>query len=255
MQDGQITNINHVDEKISNLKVPTNLLDMIYVGRCEVETKSCSDHSGDFTDINIWDRSLSVDEMIGWTNCSTIISGNLINWNSSNWEVSGMKNYSTKYPEICNPPVLGLVFFPGLMNNSRAVNLCKKFKGEINVVSDEKNKNDLVNFINNSTKCFETSSGKNRLIWNGWSDEVDEGVFASINNQSKVYDFKLQERFWADGEPNGKTVENCGALFLNDGKYAGGRYNDLPCSNEACVACQLPSLPIFKMRGKKIKYN
>ena len=181
LQDGQITNINHVDEKISNLKVPTNLLDMIYVGRCEVETKSCSDHSGDFTDINIWDRALSIDEMIGWTNCSTIISGNLINWNSSNWEVAGMKNYSTKYPEICNPPVLGLVFFPGLMNNSRAVNLCKKFKGEINVVSDEKNKNDLVNFINNSTKCFETSSGKNRLIWNGWSDEVDEGVFASIN--------------------------------------------------------------------------
>ena len=68
-----MTNINHVDESVRNAQVPEDLLDSIYVGRCVSDTEYCSVHSGSFTDVNIWNRALSVDEMIRWTNCRYVI--------------------------------------------------------------------------------------------------------------------------------------------------------------------------------------
>ena len=55
------------------------MLDSIYVGRCVSDSEYCSVHSGSFTDVNIWNRALSVDEMIRWTNCRWIsLINNLI---------------------------------------------------------------------------------------------------------------------------------------------------------------------------------
>ena len=64
-----MTNINFVDERLKNVEVPSNFLDIIYVGRCADNSSDCSQHSGDITDVNIWNRALSMDEMLGWTNC------------------------------------------------------------------------------------------------------------------------------------------------------------------------------------------
>ena len=68
-KDGRVTNINNIDEDMKNATVPEDVLDSIYVGRCARDTKYCSIHSGSFTDLNIWNRAMSVDEMIDWTNC------------------------------------------------------------------------------------------------------------------------------------------------------------------------------------------
>ena len=68
-KDGRVTKINNVDENMKNATVPEDLLDSIYVGRCVRDTKYCSIHLGSFTDLNIWNRAMSVDEMINWTNC------------------------------------------------------------------------------------------------------------------------------------------------------------------------------------------
>ena len=68
-QDGKVTNIDMVDERLRNLEIPENFLDHIYVGRCADPEKVCSVHAGDITDVNIWNRALSLQEMIEWTNC------------------------------------------------------------------------------------------------------------------------------------------------------------------------------------------
>ena len=49
---------------------------------------------------------------------------------------------------------------------------------------------------------------------------------------------------WANGEPNGNTMENCGYL---SGQW--GDWNDVDCSNRYCVACQIPVTPVFVLRG------
>ena len=65
-----MTNINHVNEDAKNVTVPKDLLDSIYIGQLGGFGKpGIPVHSGSFTDVNIWNRALSVDEMINWTNC------------------------------------------------------------------------------------------------------------------------------------------------------------------------------------------
>ena len=71
-----MTNINHVDKDAKNVTVPKDLLDSIYIGQyhsvSETEKYGYSVYSGSFTDVNIWNRALSIDEMINWTNCRYI---------------------------------------------------------------------------------------------------------------------------------------------------------------------------------------
>ena len=68
-----MTNINHIDKDAKNVTVPKDLLDSIYIGQyhsvSETEKYGYSVYFGSFTDVNIWNRALSIDEMINWTNC------------------------------------------------------------------------------------------------------------------------------------------------------------------------------------------
>ena len=69
VKDGVVTNQNSVQDGLRDVLIPENLLDLIYVGRCAEEEQSCSVHGGDITDVNLWNRALSLQEMIDWTSC------------------------------------------------------------------------------------------------------------------------------------------------------------------------------------------
>ncbi len=67
-----MTNINHIDEDLKNVTVPKDLLDSIYIGQfvgSATEVFGVPVHFGSFTDVNIWNRALSIDEMMNLTNC------------------------------------------------------------------------------------------------------------------------------------------------------------------------------------------
>ena len=60
------------DQDLKNATVPKNLLDSIYIGQLggvRTDIFEIPVHQGSFTDVNIWSRALSIDEMINWTNC------------------------------------------------------------------------------------------------------------------------------------------------------------------------------------------
>ena len=67
-----MTTINHVDENVRNVSVPEDMLDSIYVGRCVSDIEYCSIHNGSFTDVNIWNRALGINEIMRWTNCRQV---------------------------------------------------------------------------------------------------------------------------------------------------------------------------------------
>ena len=72
-----------------------------------------------------------------------------------------MDEYEADYEDICKPSALGLVLVPGNWNISVATNLCKNFRGEINVITSEENNQKMVDLIKSSDKC----RGMSKYYW------------------------------------------------------------------------------------------
>ncbi len=69
-QDGKETIVDIQDKNVNFDIVPDDWLKNVYVGMCPLGgTYSCSRHSGEVTDFNIWSRAMSKEEMLAWTSC------------------------------------------------------------------------------------------------------------------------------------------------------------------------------------------
>ena len=66
--------------------------------------------------------------------------------------------------------------------------------------------------------------------WLGANDEASEGTF--VWTDGTPFDFDA----WHTGEPNNSGGENCGSLA----SWAGGNWNDVPCSAGMPYVCKLP---------------
>ena len=150
--------MNLTDYAVKNVEIPSDFLDSIYVGRCKDRQKTCSRHFGKITDVNIWNRALSVPESLSWTNCSNPQQGDLVSWTSSDWEITNMKEIESTYGEICQKPALGLVLVPGPRTVYESTNLCMKLTGEMNVVSSSMNHQLLTEMMNASKTCTNLST-------------------------------------------------------------------------------------------------
>ena len=211
-------------------------MDIIYVGRHSDDPSGNSKHSGNITDVNIWNSALSIDAMAKWTNCSLNLSGDLVNWNTADWEVIGMVEYEINFSTICQSNDLGLgtVLVPGNWNITVATNLCMALKGQINVISTKQNNDQIHTLMGTSQKCSS--------VWTGWWDEDIEGHMKSITSGKSLANQQCTP--WEIGEPNGDVMENCAIMYEGSAKW-----NDIDCSSEHCIACQVPSTPIFVLRG------
>ena len=61
------------NSKLDLKKLPSNLIDNTYFGKLSHKDNEFfgldRNHNGLLTDFNIWNRSLSIDDMINWTSC------------------------------------------------------------------------------------------------------------------------------------------------------------------------------------------
>ena len=71
-QDGKILK-NIIDYRISELELPTSFFEQIYIGRCPNPSSECSSHAGSITDVNIWGKALTENNLIEWTNCRLVV--------------------------------------------------------------------------------------------------------------------------------------------------------------------------------------
>ena len=84
---------------------------------------------------------------------SDIIYGDIIDWNTADWEVSGMEEYKSNYSNVCKPSALGLVLIPGPWNITEATKLCQNFRGQMNVITNEQNNEELMTHLRKSDEC------------------------------------------------------------------------------------------------------
>ena len=63
----------------------------------------------------------------------------------------------------------------------------------------------------------------------------------NVNNGQTLTNDKYSA--WGLGEPNGESIENCVAVDSS------GYWMDVPCNQKTCSLCELPSTPVYILRG------
>ena len=69
LQDGDLTNIDFIETGIETQNLDSEILGDFLVGRSAYP--GASGHSGQFSDVNIWDYALTKDQIQKWTGCQT----------------------------------------------------------------------------------------------------------------------------------------------------------------------------------------
>ena len=64
-----------------------------------------------------------------------------------------MEEYKSNYSNVCKPSALGLVLIPGPWNITEATKLCQNFRGQMNVITDEQNNEELMTHLRKSDEC------------------------------------------------------------------------------------------------------
>lgn len=167
--------------------------------------------------------------------------------------------------QLCKPLRPGHVFFPDKRNMTSALDICRKMRAQISVVTNRQTQDLLIEAYRESPytiwtgrKCnletFFRCTGKragylNILLsagfWGGWWDVHNEGTFENINTRAPLDPKAFQP--WYFGEPNGNTIENCQTVW----PYRDA-WNDLSCDDRTEFFCEFEQSPYLQMRGKSI---
>ena len=101
-----------------------------------------SGHSGKITDINMWNRPLTKQEMIDWTTCKDPnLKGNLINWMKDPlWDIVNMTKIEIDESIICKGAAIGPILVPENKNAWNSRHLCRQLDGDTYLVKDEKSR-------------------------------------------------------------------------------------------------------------------
>ena len=107
---------------------------------------------GSFTDFNVWSRALSDDEMKNFTQCVSMMKGNLISWNISDWMVTDditedeYSRESVDFDSMCSPRDK-ITIFPEHIPLEDSMDLCTAFGGTLSITRTQQDYND-VRFVN-----------------------------------------------------------------------------------------------------------
>ena len=170
--------------------------------------------------------------------------GNIINWDTADWNTSKMTEGTSTYSDVCAKARLGLTLVPGHRTHRQGKVVCQNFGGNMAVLESQNAASKVMDKINKSHVCNSMSFP----LWLAWNDQRQEGNYETLINNEMVQ-LQGSEYYgnWLPGQPNGETVENC-VKVSDDGLFLDGNCEN----NKLCVLCYVPSIPNFQMRGKKV---
>ena len=162
---------------------------------------------GNITQLNIWQKILSQQELLKISTCTNNAEGDVVSW-SDQWKMINIKTYTVALESLCENTPSKSVELLDIMRFDEAAFLCEGFGGELVVPKDYDHAADLV------TKALQEHP-ECKLYWGGLWDEKSEGQWVKhIDGQP------LDNVPWVPGEPDGIHFENCGGIdyegFIDD---------------------------------------
>ena len=147
----------NVDELKTGLHIefPKNLLDYAAFGR-SVTGNFPINHAGQLTDYNLWNISLSVEQMLEWTSCKSKIKGNIVNWETALWEETNLIQREGTYEEICVSQKIGYIDLKLMLKFQDASLLCSGLRGEIPLLENKIEEDKLVQTLGENRQSMIT---------------------------------------------------------------------------------------------------
>ena len=178
---------------------------------------------GAMTDINIWNRSLAQVEVEQWGRCELGAGGNLLDWDTAQWQAEGLESFSIEKKNICNRTKLKhLQIFRKKRDFNSTLRLCQTIGGEMVVAEDSR----TVALIRSALKPVKEECGN--YVYSGYTDREVEGEWVNT-----VTGEKMDWVQWESGQPSYAEGEDCAELNLSSGKSL-----DFNCDIKNCPVCQ-----------------
>ncbi|KAK4314330.1 hypothetical protein Pmani_014362 [Petrolisthes manimaculis] len=179
--------------------------------------------SGDLTQVNVWDRPLTDDEIRRIANCIVDLQGNYISWDNG-WTLQNISSYQTSLATFCQQETGPTYFWFASIPYKTATYLCQSLGSHL---PSGTNMTEVWAMLNVSQKIFPTDHSCYRDYWISPNDIDEEGVW-------KIGKTPLDVNItWALQEPNGLQYENCGSVM----HYG---VSDVDCfTNSRCVVCTI----------------
>jgi len=193
---------------------------------------------GTITDFNVWNKSLTDDEIQNFVFCKYDLNSKLtFNWANANFSQIGKHNQIVSIPmeDICiYPSPSKLRCFQTPMNFESAIFVGQYLSGEMYLPSNKTSLKYLFTNSNLSTIC-------NASFWVPiLRAKENSSIWVNVHNKSE----EVKYLPWLKGQPNGYPIQNCVKAQLAE--YG---YNDIDCKSERCFNVKAAKSPIFHLRG------
>ncbi|KAK4310013.1 hypothetical protein Pmani_018391 [Petrolisthes manimaculis] len=190
--------------------------------------------SGDITQVNVWDRVLSDEDIRGMAQCKSDPKGNFISWEVG-WKLNNATSYDQPLAKFCQVEEEKLYFWFPEVSDYVGQYVCEALGTHLPHVTSLEEAEDL---YHQSEVRWPESDHCPLYYWSSLNDRANENVWVA------AYDTKIIDNssYWGPDEPNGYRYENCAAV-----KRVGLIDDD--CAWDRCALCIFTEPQRFSFLG------
>ena len=205
--------------------------------------EAASPFHGALTDVNLWSRVLSVEELEAWARCSQLTSGggedSLVSWETAVVSVRGVREGRVERASTCYREESSLLLSRTERTFDGAVQHCSALGVSIATAGSEEELREMLRVF--SGEC----PAPGNLLYTGHSDREEEGRWRDVTTNTTANWW-----VWRTGEPSNEAGEDCALADVGSGEISDGQ-----CSVLTCPLCQLKNNPVprlYKLRRAQV---
>ena len=211
-----------------------------------MNNEGASTFHGAVTDVNLWGRVLSLEELEAWAGCRLLTTGGsggsgglLVNWETASLTSRGVREGRVERSSTCYREENSLLISRTEKTFDGTVRFCSALGVSMATARTEEELAEMLLLF--SGECQGQGQDSSSLLYTGHTARQLEGGWAEVNTSSWWR--------WRPGEPSRQPGEDCGLAGLS------GEMEDGQCSVLACPLCHLHNTPLpslYKLRQDKL---
>ena len=203
---------------------------------------------GELSELNIWNSTLSENDIKRMASCLSLEKGNVVAWEKSHWETNNVTVLDFPNSASLCSAQQKYIIFPEKLRYPEAKETCETHGGNLAVPKSEEENKKIVDIVFKHKKsCIDNENlTDGSAVWIG-AKMVDRKWYEPVTNEtsnqeSLGFPLNFTNLFRSTATPN----YNC-AYIQNDGHWLGGTY---ACTRVSlCTICYINKQTVFTVKG------